>query len=124
MQVLFYIDMTCTIIFTLEAGLKIFAWTFVAYIKRLVNAVDFTIVVTALLELALQALNLEAVHALRVLRVLRALRILTRSAGMRLVFRSVVMSLSAMANVSVVCLLFFLIFAILGVQLFNGRFYR
>lgn len=72
----------------------------------------------------LTAFNLKAVSALRVLRVLRALRVLTRSAGMRLVFKSVVMSLSAMANVSVVCLLFFLIFAVLGVQLFNGRFYR
>lgn len=42
---------------------------------------------------------------------------------MRLVFHSVVKSLGAMANVSVCVLLMFLIFAILGVQVFNGRFY-
>ena len=33
------------------------------------------------------------------------------------------MSMAAMANVSVVVLLFFIIFAILGVQLFSGKFY-
>ncbi len=35
--------------------------------------------------------------------------------------RSVTMSLAAMANVSLVVLMFFIIFAILGVQLFSGK---
>lgn len=62
-------------------------------------------------------------QALRVLRAIKPLRALTRSAGMQLVFRSVTLSLAAMVNVSIVCVLFFLIFAILGVQLFSGKFY-
>jgi hypothetical protein len=37
--------------------------------------------------------------------------------------RSLTLSLAAMGNVSIVVLLFFLIFAILGVQLFCGLFY-
>lgn len=37
-----------------------------------------------------------------------------RSAGMRLVFKSLTLSLAAMANVSLLLVLFFLIFAILG----------
>ncbi len=84
------------------------------------------IVVTSLLEIILSvvASSVEAVSALRVLRAIKPLRLLTRSAGMRLVFKSVTMSLMSMANVSIVCILFFLIFAILGVQLFSGRFYR
>ena len=40
---------------------------------------------------------------------------------MMLVFRSVTLSLASMANVSIVVGLFFLIFAIMGVQLFGGR---
>lgn len=40
---------------------------------------------------------------------------LTRSAGMRMVFKSLVLSLAAMGNVSIVLILFFLIFAILGI---------
>ena len=50
-------------------------------------------------------------------------RTLTRSPGMMLVFRSVTLSLASMANVSIVVGLFFLIFAIMGVQLFGGRFW-
>lgn len=42
---------------------------------------------------------------------------------MRLVFKSVTLSLAAMANVSVVVVLAFLVFAILGVQLFSGLLY-
>ena len=38
-------------------------------------------------------------------------------------YRSLTLSLAAMGNVSIVVALFFLIFAILGVQLFSGKFY-
>ncbi|KAG2432797.1 hypothetical protein HXX76_008531 [Chlamydomonas incerta] len=115
-----------TIIFAVEALLKAFAYTFTAYIKRVTNQVDFLIVVSSVLEIILLTIttSVGAVSALRVLRAFKPLRLLTRSAGMRLVFKSVTMSLMSMANVSVVCILFFLIFAILGVQLFSGRFYR
>jgi len=51
------------------------------------------------------------------------LRTLTKSAGMRLVFKSLTLSLAAMGNLSVICLLFIFVFAILGVQLFAGKFY-
>lgn len=41
---------------------------------------------------------------------------------MRIVFKSVMLSMAAMGNVSLVCIMFFLIFAILGTQLFMGQF--
>ncbi|GIL78272.1 hypothetical protein Vretifemale_7701, partial [Volvox reticuliferus] len=125
-KALFWSNVGFTIIFTIEAAIKTFAFTFRAYIKRITNQVDFVIVVTSLLEIILDAVtnSVGAVSALRALRALKPLRLLTRSAGMRLVFKSVTMSLMSMANVSIVCILFFLIFAILGVQLFSGRFYR
>ena len=50
-------------------------------------------------------------------------RTLTRSAGMMLVFRALTMSLAAMGNVTVVLCLNFIIFGIMGVNLFGGRFY-
>lgn len=57
------------------------------------------------------------------LSVCHCCRTLTRSPGMMLVFRSVTLSLASMANVSIVVGLFFLIFAVMGVQLFGGRFW-
>ncbi len=46
------------------------------------------------------------------------------SAGMRMVFKSIMLSMAAMGNVSIVCMMFFLIFAILGTQLFMGHLWR
>ncbi|KAA6417024.1 MAG: voltage-gated ion channel superfamily, partial [Trebouxia sp. A1-2] len=86
---------------------------------------DFSIVVVSVVVLALDALlpSVQWLKGLRVLRALKPLRTLTRSPGMMLVFRSVTLSLASMANVSIVVGLFFLIFAIMGVQLFGGRFW-
>lgn len=64
--------------------------------------------------------NAAAAQGLKALRAIKPLRMLTRSAGMRMVFKSIVLSLAAMANVSIVLIIFFFIFAILGTQLFMG----
>jgi hypothetical protein len=114
-------DVVFTAAFGAEALLKILAFTFRRYIANATNKLDLTIVVTSVLLLALDSAELEAVKALRVLRAIKPLRALTRSAGMRLVLKSVTMSLASMANVSLVVALFFLIFAIMGVQLFGGK---
>ncbi len=88
--------------------------------------VDFLIVLVSVLVLVMQPFvaSIQALMGLRALRALKPLRMLTRSAGMRLVFKSLMLSMAAMANVSFVCLLFFLIFALLGTQLFMGLFWR
>ena len=57
---------------------------------------------------------------LRVLRALRPLRIISRWEGMRIVVHSLLYSIPAIFNVFLVCLMFWLIFAIAGVQLFKG----
>ena len=85
------------------------------------NKVDLLIVVTSAVLIPLDNASLRIIEALRVLRALKPLRVLTRSAGMRLVLRAVTLSIAAMANVSAVCLLFFVIFAVLGVQLLSGK---
>ena len=66
--------------------------------------------------------GLGAIRSLRILRAIRLLRALTKSPGMRMVLKSVALSVGAMANVSAVLLLVFVVFD-LGVQI-AGRFYR
>jgi hypothetical protein len=88
--------------------------------------VDLMIVVVSVLIMVVEPLtsNAEVLMALRVLRALKPLRMLTRSEEMRIVVKSLMLSVAAMANVSLFCLLFFVIFAILGTQLFMGLFSR
>lgn len=119
------VDYVLAACFTLEAALKIITFSFRRYIHTRTNQLDFFIVCTTLLEMSLTAVGgLQAVRSLRILRAIRPLRALTKSSGMRLVLKSVALSIGAMVNVSMVMLMFFIIFGILGVQVFMGRFYR
>ena len=53
-QALQWSEVGFTIIFGVEAVLKIFAFTFTSYIKDITNQVDFFILVISVLVLALQ----------------------------------------------------------------------
>jgi hypothetical protein len=124
-SVLWWIEIVLTSVFGVEVVLKVVAFGFLPYIRRVTNIIDFAIVVTSVLLLALESVadDIAFIKGLRVLRAAKPLRTLTRSKGMMLVFKSLSMSLMSMANVSIIVLLFFAIFAILGVQLFGGDFY-
>ena len=63
-------------------------------------------------------------RALRALRALRPLRLVQRIEGMKTVVQAIFNALPGVGNVAAVSLLFMLIFSILGVQLFGGRFGR
>ena len=124
-QVMYWLEVIFTAVFGVEALFKIIAFGFQPYSKSMTNLVDLAIVVSSVLLLALESIadDLQAVKGLRVLRAAKPLRTLTRSQGMMLVFKSLSMSVMSMANVTIICLLFFAIFGILGTQLFGGDFY-
>ena len=60
---------------------------------------------------------------LRLLRAFRPLRMVNRIAGMKLVLGALVAACPALANVCILLMAVFLIFAILGLSLFMGRFF-
>jgi hypothetical protein len=47
---------------------------------------------------------------------------ISRNPGMKLIVTALLSSLPSMTNVTIVCCLFLLIFAIMGVDLFKGQF--
>lgn len=101
----------------------------VPYIKNSWNVLDFLIVLSSVMDygLALFDVNLEAMKSLkafRALRGLRPLRMISRDEGMRLVVNALLASLPSMTNVLLICFLFILIFAIMGVSFFQGMFYH
>ncbi|KAM8810390.1 sodium channel protein type 5 subunit alpha-like [Eudromia elegans] len=66
--------------------------------------------------------SLEYMKSLRTLRALRPLRALSRFEGMRVVVNALVGAIPSIMNVLLVCLIFWLIFSIMGVNLFAGKF--
>lgn len=63
-------------------------------------------------------------RSLRTLRALRPLRAISRWQGMRIVVNALMYAIPSIFNVLLVCLVFWLIFSIMGVQFFSGKFYK
>ncbi|XP_074630746.1 sodium channel protein 1 brain-like isoform X1 [Acropora palmata] len=106
--------------FTVEMLLKIFGMGFVGYFTNLWNCLDFFIVAISLASIT----GNKDLQSFRSLRALRPLRAISRFEGMKIVVNSLVHAVPAIVNVMLVCLIFWLIFSIVGYQLFNGKFYR
>ncbi|XP_032809638.2 sodium channel protein 1 brain, partial [Petromyzon marinus] len=75
-------------------------------------------------QLASAVPALKSLRSLRTLRALRPLRAISRWKGMRLVVNALVTSIPSISNVMLMCLLFWMVFGIAGVQLFGGKFFR
>ncbi|XP_044141388.1 sodium channel protein type 8 subunit alpha [Bufo gargarizans] len=124
--VLEYADKVFTYIFILEMLLKWLAYGFVKFFTNAWCWLDFLIVDVSLVSLVANALGyseLGAIKSLRTLRALRPLRALSRFEGMRVVVNALVGAIPSIMNVLLVCLIFWLIFSIMGVNLFAGKYY-
>ena len=114
-----------TALFGAEMVLKVVAHGFIlhktSYLRRedalWWNLLDFVVVTSSFLSLAFPSLSI-----LRVLRVLRPLRLIHRSPGMKVSVRALLASIPAMVNVFCITLLVWIMWAIMGVQLFAGKF--
>uniref|UniRef100_A0A8C5CVL6 Sodium channel protein n=1 Tax=Gadus morhua TaxID=8049 RepID=A0A8C5CVL6_GADMO len=121
-----YADQVFTYVFIVEMLLKWVAYGFQTYFTNAWCWLDFLIVDVSLVSLTANLLGyseLGAIKSLRTLRALRPLRALSRFEGMRVVVNALVGAIPSIFNVLLVCLIFWLIFSIMGVNLFAGKFY-
>ncbi|XP_038152897.1 sodium channel protein type 4 subunit alpha A [Cyprinodon tularosa] len=125
--ILEYADKVFTYVFVIEMLLKWVAYGFKAYFTNAWCWLDFFIVDVSLISLVANWIgysDLGPIKSLRTLRALRPLRALSRFEGMRVVVNALVGAIPSIFNVLLVCLIFWLIFSIMGVNLFAGKFYR
>uniref|UniRef100_A0A8D2ZF42 Sodium channel protein n=1 Tax=Scophthalmus maximus TaxID=52904 RepID=A0A8D2ZF42_SCOMX len=119
-------DKVFTYVFILEMLLKWVAYGFVKYFTNAWCWLDFLIVDVSLVSLVANAMGyseITAIKSLRTLRALRPLRALSRFEGMRVVVNALLGAIPSIMNVLLVCLIFWLIFSIMGVNLFAGKYY-
>ncbi|KAF6313448.1 sodium voltage-gated channel alpha subunit 10 [Rhinolophus ferrumequinum] len=122
-----YTDRVFTFIFVFEMLLKWVAYGFKNYFTNAWCWLDFLIVnisLTSLIAKILQYSDIAPIKALRTLRALRPLRALSRFEGMRVVVDALVGAIPSIMNVLLVCLIFWLIFSIMGMNFFSGKFGR
>ncbi|KAK2820936.1 hypothetical protein Q5P01_023895 [Channa striata] len=122
-----------TAIFVTEMTVKIVAlgWCFgdKAYLRSSWNILDGMLVMISVIDILVSLISnsgtkiLGMLRVLRLLRTLRPLRVISRAPGLKLVVETLMSSLKPIGNIVVICCAFFIIFGILGVQLFKGKFF-
>ncbi|KAL3103108.1 hypothetical protein niasHS_002294 [Heterodera schachtii] len=124
-----------TLIFTMEMLLKVLAngcfFGSFAYFKDGWNVLDGILVVISLTNVVIEAFVsgdspkiFGVIRVLRLLRALRPLRVINRAPGVKLVVMTLISSLKPIGNIVLICCTFFIIFGILGVQLFKGMMFH
>ncbi|KQS30169.1 uncharacterized protein Dere_GG19319, isoform V [Drosophila erecta] len=126
-DILYYMDRIFTVIFFLEMLIKWLALGFKVYFTNAWCWLDFVIVMVSLINFVASLVGaggIQAFKTMRTLRALRPLRAMSRMQGMRVVVNALVQAIPSIFNVLLVCLIFWLIFAIMGVQLFAGKYFK
>ena len=124
MEISNYFDQMFLYLYTAEMGFKIIALGFVlnedAYLRDYWNILDFTIISTGYIPYVLGADTGVNLTALRSLRVLRPLRTISTIKALRTILVTLFSALPLILSSVMVNLFFLLIFAIAGLQLFQG----
>ncbi|XP_042330632.1 sodium channel protein type 5 subunit alpha-like [Sceloporus undulatus] len=127
--ILEYADIFFFYIFFLEMFLKWMAYGFRSYFTNGWCCLDFFIVCFSIpVQTVLQKQkylcdNSISTKSLRTLRALRPLRALSRFKGIKVVVNALAGAIPSIGNVLLVCIVLWLPFNILGVQLFRGKFW-
>ncbi|VEN47980.1 unnamed protein product [Callosobruchus maculatus] len=126
-------DYAFTSVFAVEMLLKVVDLGIIlhpgSYLREVWNIMDAVVVICALVSMGFdfakrpEAANLSTIKSLRVLRVLRPLKTIKRVPKLKAVFDCLVNSLKNVINILIVYILFQFIFAVIAVQLFNGKFF-
>uniref|UniRef100_A0A182T2S2 Ion transport domain-containing protein n=1 Tax=Anopheles maculatus TaxID=74869 RepID=A0A182T2S2_9DIPT len=132
-KVLNNLDYAFTCVFTIEMLLKVIDLGIIlhpgSYLREIWNIMDAVVVGCAVVSIGFDisgsdaGADLSTIKSLRVLRVLRPLKTIKRVPKLKAVFDCVVGSLKNVINILIVYILFQFIFAVIAVQLFNGKFF-
>ncbi|XP_054711227.1 voltage-dependent T-type calcium channel subunit alpha-1G-like [Uloborus diversus] len=122
-----------TVVFAIEMFIKVIAkglwYGNRAYFKSGWNVMDGSLVIISLVDFCLSFIAdgspriFGILRVFRLLRSLRPLRVINRAPGLKLVVQTLLSSLRPIGNIVLICCTFFIIFGILGVQLFKGSLY-
>lgn len=112
-------------LFTFEMLLKVYCLGFHGYWLSLFNRFDCLVVISSLLEVAITVptgLTPIGISVLRCIRLLRIFKVTRYWESLSNLVESLVNSIKSIASLLLLLSLFILIFALLGMQIFGGRF--
>lgn len=113
------------VLFTLEMFLKMYSLGFQGYLVSLFNRFDTFVVIGSISEIILTKNDVMpplGVSVLRCVRLLRIFKVTKYWTSLRNLVASLINSMRAIASLLVLLFLFIVIFALLGMQVFGGKF--
>ncbi|CAL8071395.1 unnamed protein product [Orchesella dallaii] len=113
------------ILFTLEMLLKMFSLGFQGYFVSLFNRFDSFVVVSSILEIVLtnsEVIPPLGVSVLRCVRLLRVFKVTKYWRSLSNLVASLLNSIQSIASLLLLLFLFIVIFSLLGMQVFGGKF--
>ncbi|XP_028178504.1 muscle calcium channel subunit alpha-1-like isoform X1 [Ostrinia furnacalis] len=120
------IDYFFTAVFTIELLLKLITYGFIlhkdAFCRSAFNLLDLLVVIVSLISLD-GSNQVSFIKILRVFRVLRPLRAINRAKGLKHVVQCVIVAIKTIGNILLVTNLLQFMFAVMGVQMFKGKFF-
>ena len=123
-----YIDICITLAFAIESMIKSISLGFFmskgSYLRDWWNVIDFLIVVISIIDFSVSSISIKYIKVFRLLRTLRPLRFISHNLSMKVIVKALLESIVAIINVVIVCMIIWLMFAILGVSLFGGKLYQ
>lgn len=121
------IDLFFNFSFIFEMCVKLIAIGFImdegSYLRESWNQLDFFIVMSSILDMLLTGSDLQFIKILRLLRTLRPLRVISHNVALKMIVIALLESVGGIFNVTIVVLMVWLIFAIMGVNSFGGKFF-
>ena len=121
------LDSAFNYLFIIEMCVKLVATGIImdegSYLRDEWNQLDFFIVMASVVDMALASYNIGFVKIMRALRVLRPLRMIAHNPELKMIINALLNSMGSIMNVLIVIAVVYLIFAIIGVNLFSGKFY-
>mmetsp|Transcript_20712 Transcript_20712/g.31734 ORF Transcript_20712/g.31734 Transcript_20712/m.31734 type:complete len:334 (-) Transcript_20712:2124-3125(-) len=121
------IDYSFNISFIIEMIVKQIAIGLVmdggSYLRESWNQLDFFIVFSSILDMSLSSFDIPMIKILRLLRTLRPLRVISHNVALKMIVIALLESVGGIFNVMIVVFMVWLIFAIMGVNSFGGKFF-
>jgi len=121
-RIINYFEPFFTYSFLTECICKVIGQGFMAgkntYLSEAWNWLDFTVVITSLLE---SLPGMDGVKVLRTFRLLRPLRSLATMPSMKVLIGTLISSISQLSGIMGLAFFFFAIFSILGISLLDGK---
>ena len=124
-----HLNTVCTVVFILEAAIKISALHFSEYLREPWNVFDFSIVLLSVVDWVLHLLaaavgtNPTLARILRIARVtrlMRTFRLVKSSRGLQMLLTVLVLSLPMLINILSLFLILLAMYALLGMRLFGA----